>query len=332
MGQAQAHDRVAGLQQRVVDGGVGLRAGVRLDVGVLGAEQRLGAVDGELLDDVDVLAAAVVALARVALGVLVGEDGALRLEDRLRDEVLRRDHLQRRLLAAQLGVHRLGDLGVDLVEGALEEVRRQLGAHASKILATSAAVTAPSRKMRQPSPVRSTTVDGVPGNRPAPSLRRTPLAISAGTSSRRERVRPAGEVGARLQHGDLRARQRRIGGKPDPEHVRRRPAREREQPVGIRHEHGHGAGQQPQRALRHRRQPGQVEEHHRGGLVRRAALERVELAPPRPGSRRRRPARRPCRPGTAPPRRTGCRPRTRPSSSPHSYPIAAGEVADELDG
>ena len=77
-GQRQAHDRVAGLQQRVVDGGVGLRAGVRLDVGVLGAEQRLGAVDRELLDDVDVLAAAVVALARVALGVLVGQHGALR--------------------------------------------------------------------------------------------------------------------------------------------------------------------------------------------------------------------------------------------------------------
>ena len=36
----------------------------------------------ELLDDVDVLAAAVVALARVALGVLVGEHGARGLEHR----------------------------------------------------------------------------------------------------------------------------------------------------------------------------------------------------------------------------------------------------------
>ena len=63
MRQREAHDRVAGLEQRVVDGGVGLRAGVRLDVGVLGAEERLRAVDRELLGDVDVLAAAVVALA-----------------------------------------------------------------------------------------------------------------------------------------------------------------------------------------------------------------------------------------------------------------------------
>ena len=65
--------RVARLQQRVVDGRVGLRARVRLDVRVLGAEQRLRAVDRELLDHVDELAAAVVALARIALGVLVGQ-------------------------------------------------------------------------------------------------------------------------------------------------------------------------------------------------------------------------------------------------------------------
>ena len=57
-------DRVAGLEQRHVDGVVGLGAGVRLDVGVLGAEQLLGAVDRQLLGDVDLLAAAVVAAAR----------------------------------------------------------------------------------------------------------------------------------------------------------------------------------------------------------------------------------------------------------------------------
>ena len=64
VGEREAHDRLARLEQRVVDGGVGLRARVRLHVRVLGAEERLGAVDRELLDDVDVLAAAVVARAR----------------------------------------------------------------------------------------------------------------------------------------------------------------------------------------------------------------------------------------------------------------------------
>ena len=61
VGEREAEHRVARLEQRVIDGGVGLRAGVRLDVRVLGAEQLLGAVDRELLGDVDVLAAAVVA-------------------------------------------------------------------------------------------------------------------------------------------------------------------------------------------------------------------------------------------------------------------------------
>ena len=52
-----------GCKQRQVDGHVGLGAGVRLDVGVLGAEELLGALDGQRLDHVDELAAAVVALA-----------------------------------------------------------------------------------------------------------------------------------------------------------------------------------------------------------------------------------------------------------------------------
>ena len=48
---------------------------MRLDVGVLAAEQRQGPVDRQLLDDVDLLAAAVVAATGVAFGVLVGEHG-----------------------------------------------------------------------------------------------------------------------------------------------------------------------------------------------------------------------------------------------------------------
>ncbi len=110
--EVQPEDGVAVLEQREVHGRVGLRPAVRLDVRVLGAEQRLGAVDRELLGDVDELAAAVVAAAGVALGVLVGQDGALRLQHRDRREVLRRDHLQRGLLAPQLGADGLGDLGV----------------------------------------------------------------------------------------------------------------------------------------------------------------------------------------------------------------------------
>ena len=69
--QAHRQHGVAGLDEGAVRGEVGARPAVRLQVGVLGAEQLLGALDAELLGPVDDLAAAVVAPAGVALGVLV---------------------------------------------------------------------------------------------------------------------------------------------------------------------------------------------------------------------------------------------------------------------
>ncbi len=74
---------------------------MRLHVGVLGSEQRFRAVDGRLLDDVHPLAAAVVPPARVALGVLVGEDRAGGFENRVAHEILRRDQLEPVILAPQ---------------------------------------------------------------------------------------------------------------------------------------------------------------------------------------------------------------------------------------
>ena len=127
VGQREPHDRLAGLEQRVVDGRVGLRAGVRLDVRVLGPEQRLGAVDRQLLGDVHPLAAAVVATTGIALGVLVGEHRALAFEHGPRHEVLRGDHLERALLALELAAQHLGDLGVDVHERAVEVIGAQLG-------------------------------------------------------------------------------------------------------------------------------------------------------------------------------------------------------------
>ena len=92
--EVHAEHRVARLEQRHVHRHVRLRARVRLHVGVLGAEQRLGARDGGALDDVDELAAAVVAPARIAFGVLVGQHRAGRLEHGAADEVFRGDQLE----------------------------------------------------------------------------------------------------------------------------------------------------------------------------------------------------------------------------------------------
>src|SRR5690606_12413695 len=60
-------------------------------------------------DLVDHLAAAVVAAAGVALGVLVGEHRAGRLDDRRTGEVLRGDQLDPLVLTAALGVDQAGE-------------------------------------------------------------------------------------------------------------------------------------------------------------------------------------------------------------------------------
>ena len=73
---------------------------------LVGAEQLPGAVDGQLLDLVDVFAAAVVALARIALGIFVGQAAALRLHDPLAGVVLRGNQFEMVFLAGLFGVHR----------------------------------------------------------------------------------------------------------------------------------------------------------------------------------------------------------------------------------
>ncbi|MNV18417.1 hypothetical protein D3C71_1092400 [compost metagenome] len=72
-GQAHAEDAIARLERREEHGLIGLRAGMRLHIGRLGAEQLLEAADGQALCLVHDLAAAVIALARIAFGVLVGQ-------------------------------------------------------------------------------------------------------------------------------------------------------------------------------------------------------------------------------------------------------------------
>ena len=95
-----AEDGVAGLEAGEEDGHVRLSAGVRLDVRLLAAEQFQQALDGEPFGDIDELAAAVIALAGIALGILVGEHRALRGHDGGAGVILRGDHLQAVLLPA----------------------------------------------------------------------------------------------------------------------------------------------------------------------------------------------------------------------------------------
>ena len=130
VGEVHAHDPVARLEHAEVGGHVGLRAGVRLDVDVLGAGiERQRALLRQALGDVDELAAAVVALARQALGVLVGQPRALGFHDRRGDVVLARDELDLVVLPASLAEHRLPEDGIELRDRFEREARRWRDRH-----------------------------------------------------------------------------------------------------------------------------------------------------------------------------------------------------------
>ncbi len=115
VGQVHAQDLVAHVQDGEVGGHVGLGAGVGLDVHVLGAgEEGQRPILGQSLGHVHELAAAVVALAGQALGVLVGERRALRLHHRGEGVVLAGDQLDLPALAIGLAANGRPQLGVDI--------------------------------------------------------------------------------------------------------------------------------------------------------------------------------------------------------------------------
>ena len=115
--EVESHDRVARLQGGEQDGLVGLRTGMRLDVDVVAMEELLGAIAGEIFDDIDELAAAVVTLAGVAFGVLVGQRRGGGGENGRRNVVLRSDQLKGLFLTLSFVADGLPESGVELSEG-----------------------------------------------------------------------------------------------------------------------------------------------------------------------------------------------------------------------
>ena len=89
---------------------------MRLHICPVGSKEFLRTVDRQLLRHVDVFTAAVVALAGVALRVFIRENTALRLHNRVADDVLRRDELQFRALAIEFILNRLTHLCICLAQ------------------------------------------------------------------------------------------------------------------------------------------------------------------------------------------------------------------------
>ena len=83
---------------------------------MLRAEELLRALTGEILHLVDILAAAVIALAGVTLGVFVRQDRAHGGDDGGGGDILRSDQLDIPLLAGELLAHQGGDLRIILID------------------------------------------------------------------------------------------------------------------------------------------------------------------------------------------------------------------------
>ena len=109
-----SHDGIARLDQSRVCGQVRDRAGVRLNVRVVGLEQFLRALLGHFLDQVGHLLALVVSPPRVAFGVLVGQASAAGQHDGPGNVVLRRDQADGPALARLLLAHQFINLRIVL--------------------------------------------------------------------------------------------------------------------------------------------------------------------------------------------------------------------------
>src|SRR6266436_866105 len=112
--EIEAHEGIAGLQQRQEHRLVHLAARIGLNIRKVGAEQLLGALDRQRFGDIDPFTAAIVAVARIAFGVFVGHHRALRFQNGPADDVFGRDQLDLVPLPAELALDRGGDLRIGL--------------------------------------------------------------------------------------------------------------------------------------------------------------------------------------------------------------------------
>ena len=85
---------------------------MRLHVSVVSAEQLFGAIDSQLLYDIDVFTAAVVALARISFSVFVGQLRALRLHNARAGVVFGGDQFDVLFLTYFFLLHSLPQFGI----------------------------------------------------------------------------------------------------------------------------------------------------------------------------------------------------------------------------
>ena len=114
--EVHGEDAVADIERCEINGCVGLAAAMRLHVGVFRTEEFLGALDGQRFDDIDMLASAIPAPARITFGIFVGQRGSLRLPHGAAGEILRGDQFDILELAALLVMDGGGDGGIGFLD------------------------------------------------------------------------------------------------------------------------------------------------------------------------------------------------------------------------
>ena len=113
-GKAHAENGIAYINKGVINSLVCLCAGMRLNVGMIGAKQLAGTAAGDILNDIYILAAAVITLSGITLGVFVGEDRTHCSQYCGRNDIFACDKLDVAALAKKLQLHCIGNLAVIL--------------------------------------------------------------------------------------------------------------------------------------------------------------------------------------------------------------------------
>ena len=116
VGQTHTQNCVATFYQREEYGTVSLGARVRLHIGIGRAIEALQTINRQLLSDINILTATVVALARITLGVFVGHLTTLSCHNRRAGVVLRGNQFNVLFLTLIFLLHGVPYLGIKIFD------------------------------------------------------------------------------------------------------------------------------------------------------------------------------------------------------------------------
>ena len=111
-GQIKPHEAITRLQQCQEHRLIGLRAGMRLHIGKSAIKQLAGAFNGEPFGNIHRLAAAIIAPARITLGVFIRHHRPLRFHHSAGDDVFGGDQFNPILFAFQFLRHGGSNFGI----------------------------------------------------------------------------------------------------------------------------------------------------------------------------------------------------------------------------